>query len=78
MKNLKIFEDFSEINEEENSRWEVLSARRADGKIFSIGDKYQDANRKVYTIDKLEFFKKNLVAHAKEGGKIDLFNVKKV
>jgi len=60
------------VNEEENSKWEVLSAKRSDGKTFSIGDKYADANNHTYTIDKLEFFKNNLVAHAKEGGKIDL------
>ena len=72
MKYIKLFEA------KEDKKWEILSAKRADGQIFGVGDKYLDNNNSEYTIKKMWMNSDgNIMAEAKEGGQIGLWNVKK-
>lgn len=67
------------IEEKQKDNWEVKEAVRQDGTTFKVGDKYKDGNGETFTIDKMRIANNGkLMAHAKEGGEIDLFVVSKV
>ena len=65
-----------ELNENETPNWEVSSAKRKDGVVFNIGDSFTDANDSDSEIEKMWIADNGkLMAKAKGGGAIDLFNV---
>lgn len=69
--------EFIVESESDDAVWIVNEAVRKDGAVVKIGTKYNDANGDTYTIDKMWIADNGkLMAHAKEGGAIDLRNVK--
>lgn len=68
--------DYLMVENDSKPKWEVSSAKRADGYAFNIDDEYKDANGELHTIKRMYVTEDGkIMAEAKEGGVIDLWNV---